>query len=958
MLPKYFSPFVYGNRYSWSLLTCAVVLLNLLFPPKENEKSTSNEKPINKAESVQRSNHWSFQPVTRRLPDLSQHTQPIDFWIEKRLAEHSFKLSPRAEKQVIIRRLYLDLTGLLPSQEELEDLLADESPNFESKLIDKLLASPAFGERWGKHWLDQARYADSSGYDIDQGRPFAWRYRHWVVQALNEDLPFDQFSKLQIAGDLIDPNSVDAQVATGFHRNSIMNTEAGADPVEDRFRRTFDRVNTTATVWLGLTLGCAQCHDHKYDPISQRDYFQMMAFFDALEDKEIPAPVLDNLDTFQIESERHETHLAKIKAVRDAYVRSLDSGQYQHWRYSQKELPKAEWKVLHPESYEAGFGDELELLDDSSLLAQGPLPDFSMYQIVASSPVENVRAIRIEVLPDPSLPNNGPGRAPDGGFDLTKFELFASFQSSSWSESEEETVTFRQIRMINPAASYEAEGRSVARALAPDSTRGWSVGDQVGKRQVAIFELDPPLKTFLDKRLRIDISTGEANWLQVLGRFRISVSDTVPPFTDEDVPNLAGNLLLKSDDQLDTFQRQKLFDYFLNRDENWKLLNEAVQTRQRLAPPNPYDIQALVVAEQKEKRETRILERGDFQRPADLVARGTPSVLPKLSTRSETPDRLDLANWIFSQENPLTSRVAANRVWDKLMGQPIVFTDDDFGLHGTPPSHPELLDYLATEFRDNGWSLKRLIRTITLSETYLQSSVYREELAEVDPANQMFGRQNRIRLEGEVVRDQLLLVSGMLNFKMGGAPIVLPQPFGRDDLSFGRSRQLDPSWGDDLYRRSIYVWMQRTSPNPNFSIFDAPDSSVTCTRRLRSTTPLQSLVMLNDQSNFELAKYLAIQTVDSLPASDLRPESTLVKPRIESIFRTSLLRNPKEFELTELESIYKFHRTFYLDYPHLAKEILDSIATTELDPETQAELATWIVISRIVLNLEEFINRE
>ncbi|HRX80781.1 MAG TPA: DUF1553 domain-containing protein, partial [Pirellulaceae bacterium] len=399
-----------------------------------------------------------------------------------------------------------------------------------------------------------------------------------------------------------------------------------------------------------------------------------------------------------------------------------------------------------------------------------------------------------------------------------------------------------------------------------------------------------------------------------------------------------------------------ILDYFCSRDPDWLNIDNAVQTRLRLEPKNPDDTLAQTIAESKELRETRLFERGDFLRPAEVVHRATPEVLPPLKSREERPDRLDLARWIVDPANPLTARVAVNRIWQQYFGRGLVFTEDDFGLEGDQPSHPELLDWLANEFIAGGWSMKRLHKLIVTSATYQQSSKYRSDLVDSDPLNELLARQQRLRVDSEVVRDLGLAVSGLLDRRVGGPSVVLPQPTGAQDLSFNRSQPLTPSWGDGLFRRGIYTWFQRTAPYPGLMIFDAAHNNTTCTRRHRSTTPMQALHRMNDAFNFECAKALGQRLVGELPPREM--DSVRVYDRMNRLYELCLSRNPREDEWPELIGLYEEHRGFYDANPQLAGEVAINMKVDLTNREAISEIATWVVLSRIVINLDEFIVRQ
>ena len=630
--------------------------------------------------------HWSFQPILRPAPPTTRNTtwprNMIDRFVLHRLETEQVTPSPEADRATLLRRVSLDLTGLPPTAEELARYLADQRPNAYELAVENLLASPHFGERWGRHWLDLARYADSDGYEKDSPRPYAWRWRQWVIEALNRDLPFDQFTIEQFAGDLLPNARPDQQLATGFHRNTLTNREGGVDAEEFRVAAVVDRVNTTGSVWLGLTVGCAQCHSHKYDPLSLREYYGLFAFLNQADEADLPSP----------------------------------------------------------------------------------------------------------------LPGDDKGLVP----------------------------VMKQTEPVRPS---------------------------------------------------------------------------------------------------------------------------------------------------------HILQRGDFLRPGDAVTPQTPEVLPPLPAATNgSPTRLELARWLVHPGNPLTPRVTINRVWQQLFGQGLVTTPDDFGVRGEKPSHPELLDWLAAEFMlptqemtappvpgrppayRGPWSLKRMLKVITCSATYRQQSQARPELLDRDPRNTWLARQNRIRVEAEIVRDLALATSGLLVRTIGGPSVRPPQPAGVSDLTYAGSARWTESVGPDRYRRGLYTWFQRTSPYPMLMTFDAPESNIACTRRERSNTPLQSLTLLNDPVFFECAQALgrsSVATTAGTPAE-----------RITALYRQALSRDPEPGETgIALQQWQRFDELLSAD-PGQVDLLLgksDGPAPTgteaDSDPVRKREVATAILFARLLLNLDEFITR-
>jgi mono/diheme cytochrome c family protein len=698
--------------------------------------------------------HWSFRPLRLpRLPNVGDSTwvrNPIDYFILARLDQAELKPSPVAEKATLIRRLYLDLIGVVPAPQEVADFVANEQPNAYEQLVERLLSSPAYGERWGRHWLDAARYADSNGYTRDFGREI-WKYRDWVIDAINADMPFDQFTVEQFAGDLLPTPTLEQRIATGFHRNTLINEEGGTDQEQFRIDAVADRLATTGEVFLGLTVGCARCHTHKYDPISQREYYQLFAFLNNCDEPAIEAP-----SEFQVTS----GELARRDEIR---------GQ----------ITELEKKV-----------------------------------------------------------------------ELQRVELERKQQE--W----EKTVTPQQ------------------RARLP------------GPVQVA-FDMA------FEKRDAANKKTIEDHYRQT-------------PEGRKDFP----------------------------------LLDEIAKLRE-IEPKIP---KTMVMAERPVARHTHIQRRGDFLDLGDEVQPAVLAVLHRLPESINQPNRLDFARWLVDPSNPLTPRVIANRHWQYFFGHAIVETENDFGTQGSLPTHPELLDWLAVELVQSPWSIKQFHRLIVTSATYRQSSSHRLDIAEFDPNNKLLARQNRLRLEAEIVRDAALSASGLMTNRVGGPSVFPPQPEGVFEFT------QDPKpWPTattaDRYRRGMYTHFWRSSPYPALMVFDAPNGNVSCTRRLRSNTPLQALTLANDVQFVECAQAAAQRVITESSAD---PEKQAVYA-----FQLCMARRPTAAELQRLSGLYQQQLTAFSSKPESAKQLIGAAGT-----QPSAELASWTAVCRVLLNLDEFITRE
>ena len=828
----------------------------------------------------------------------------------------------------MIRRLSLDLLGLPPSVAEVDAFVSDASPEAYEHLVDRLLVSPHYGERWGRHWLDLARYADSDGYEKDTPRPFAWRYRNWVIDALNRDLPFDQFTIEQLAGDLLPGATTEQKVATGFHRNTLTNTEGGTDPEEFRVLAVVDRVNTTGTVWMGLTVGCAQCHTHKYDPIKHKEYYGLFAFFNSDREDNIPAPLADEALAYETAKTRYEAeHRVLIEALA-SYENGPRAAASESWIKEREAKPLPRWSVLPAKSFSSRSGATMIVQPEGSILVAGPNPDRDSYALHYESGAHAINGLRLEVLPDPSLGASGPGRTPHGNFVLTGLKVEARVKGG---ES-------RVIKIKKAEADYRQPQFDVDAAIDGDSTTGWAVGGALGQPHIARFELAEPIPPESSVTLTLDQNYGSQH---TIGRFRISAIAHPDPLSNQIPPDDIADALAIPSPQRTPEQTAKLATFARGFDPEWQRLADTVKALETKTPKPPAT-KAQTLALMVTPRKTNIHIRGDFQRKGDEVAPHTLAVLPPLE--KPNPSRLDLARWLVNPEHPLMSRVAVNRIWRHLFGRGIVASVDDFGTRGELPSHPELLDWLAVEFPSRKWSQKDLIRLIVNSSTYRQSSNHRSDLLERDPNNVLLARQSRFRPEAEVVRDLALASSGLLATTIGGPSVRPPQPPGIAELTYAGSARWVPSEGADRYRRGMYTFFQRTSPYPMLITFDAPDSNVCAVKRERSNTPLQALAMLNDATFVECAQALAKRVAEQLPGGS-------AEDRLKLAIKTCLGRDASLIEKAMLTNLFTTCKAEFTDHPEAAKKFVDANGGS-------ADLAAWVVVSRAILNLDEFVTRE
>ena len=754
-------------------------------PPEEADKPLTKEQVALLRqwiiEGAKYERHWSFvAPVRPDLPTVSQESwarNPVDRFIFSKLEKQELSPSPEANKATLIRRLSLDLIGLPPTPAEVKAFIEDESKDAYEKAVDRLLASPRYGERMAQRWLDIARYADTMGYQADWERT-QWRWRSWVIDAYNRNLPFDQFTIEQIAGDMLPGATIEQKIASGFNRNHRINAEAGIIPQEFLVEYVVDRVETTSTAWMGLTMGCARCHDHKYDPISQREFYQLFSFFYSVPEK---------------------GRDGRSKGHADPAIRVAVRGK------------QAEYD----------------------------------------------RLVKVRAAAENAIP-----------------ELIKKYAKHR--------------------ASWQTSATKRVRNRKPDPT--WP------KDVVAALRVDPKKRT--------------------------------------------------------AKQRRRLTDYHLSTlAEGTEAIKRRDQLRKELAEfEKQYTTMVMVMSELKQPRQAFVLDRGTYDRPTEKVSAGVPKSLPQLSN-DEPRNRLALARWLASEKHPLTARVAVNRHWSMLMGTGLVATPEDFGLQGEWPSHPALLDWLATEYVRLGWNTKKLLKLIVTSSTYRQSSAIRPKPHEADPKNRLLARMSRVRLPAEIIRDQALYASGLLVEKIGGPSVKPYQPPGLwAEFSFQKRRPFstdfyDQDRGEKLYRRSIYTFWKRSVPPPSMATFDAPSREMCIVSRPRTNTPLQALALMNDVTYVEAASSLAARTMSEIGTTN--PDDV-----IRSMFLRMLSRSPDEEERTLLRKGYERRRALFAKKPVEAKKLLEvgeSAVPKKLDT---VELAAYSTVAMTIMNLDESINRE
>ena len=881
-------------------------------PPEHGEGLTETEIMLLRSwidSGAEYQVHWAFAPIeAASLPSLPTSTSasgprvesPIDAFILKKLQSKGLSQNRQSNPRELVRRLSLDLTGLPPQAHQpyvqlaVENYLLNNTQSNYELLVDRLLESNAYAEHWAAVWMDLARYADTCGYSGDEQRDI-WPWRDWLIRSLMENKSYKDMSTEMLAGDLLPDPSPDQILATAFHRNTLTNNEGGTDDEEFRMIAVKDRLSTTVNAWMGLTVRCAECHTHKYDPISQREYYQLLDFFNHTKDSDkqderpklAVTPSRDPMD-----AERLGRRIAELERM-------------------ELETPKV-WKTRVPVKMESKNGTVLQVQSDQSILAKGKLPHQDEYAFTfTATSDETITGLKLEAIPH-VLHNGKVGRAGEGGFILTQIR-FAELAGDG------ETVKAWKAA----TASFHQPNRHPSLAIRPEvksrQPEGWAVKhpvDGYGARQEAIFELEEPFRPAAGTQYKIYLLF-DSKWIRLnMGCVRFSVCEQDDPVAKYDSKSL------------DPVRRELA------------LLKESMNTKIRVP----------VMLERDTKRETFVHTRGNFRNPGEKVAATFPKAF---DFGGEFPrNRLGLARWLFDERNPLTARVAVNRFWARLMGLGLVETEEDFGTQGSVPTHPELLDYLALQFRESEWDMKELLKSIVTSATYQQNQRADQKTLELDPKNRLFARGPRVRLSAEVVRDQALAVSGLLSTKMFGKPVYPPNPIKRVVNAFTGGSSWKESQGADRYRKAIYTFLKRSAPHPLFETFDMATRDVCSMRRIRTNTPLQSFMTLNDVTFIEAARALATTMMKS--------ERAEISQRIEVGIQQALFTSATEKQLVVLADVYqKGRQKFSKDVVSAAQFAgvsgVDENAATKTREEV-IDLAAMTLVANVILNLDSFLN--
>ena len=915
--------------------------------------------------------HWAWvAPKTPQLPPVQNDAwvrNPIDRFVLARLEKEKLAPSLEAEAAALCRRLHFDLIGLPPSPAEVAEFVAAYESSDRTKreqayasLVDKLLASPQFGERWARHWLDLARYADSNGFQRDGFRTM-WAYRDWVVNAFNRDLPFDQFVVDQMAGDLR-PDATDAsRIATGFHRCTTVNVEAGTDPEENRVLAVVDRVNTTGTVFLGATIACAQCHNHKYDPFTQVDYYRLLAYFNNTEaeitpngsSRQFTGPTMALPMSAEQAARRKELadqlkKLEEQQAARQVEALALEKSLVR--QLTDAGTSPVERHVLPIASFDSAGGATPVTLPDNSILLTEDNPEKDVYTVTVYTDLKNITGFRLETLTDEALPGKGPGRgdAKRPNFVLNELVIQAA--------PKRDDSAAKPVVLTGAEADFTQASFAAAEAIDGETKQGgWAINPQFHKPHHLDVRCREPIGFDGGTVLTFELHQNYGG-SRTIGRLRLSAvtGSTGAP----KLPEAVVTALKKPEGKRNNAERKAVEEYCLSMDPKMQELRSAMaKTREQLDGVQPPS--TLVMVEMPSARTTAVMKRGNFLDLGPTVQPGTPASLHPPAADAP-PNRLGLARWLVDDKNPLLARVTVNRFWAELFGRGIVATQEDFGGQCEPPTHPELLDWLAVEFQQgadagHAWDMKRLLRLVVTSSAYRQSSRVTPELLRRDPYNLLIARGPRFRLPAETIRDNALAVAGLLNLKQGGPPVYPPQPEGIWRVTGEVDNKYYTSSGDDRYRRGLYTIWRRSAPYPSFVNFDAPERSSCVVQRPRTNTPLQALTLLNDPVYVEAAGALARRITAEAPSAD-------EAGRIEYGFRLAVGRMPSGSEKDVLLEVLHQELPRYQADAATTKKLLAAAHIDQAKPamndEAAAEWAAWYHVAEILLNLDETITKQ
>jgi hypothetical protein len=937
-------------------------------PPEDTNKPLSKMEIELVREWIQQGadwqSHWAFEPPRRPTPAAVKNTDwprgDLDRFVLARLEQETLAPSPEADRVTLLRRVTFDLAGLPPTLAEVDAFLADESPSAYATVVDRLLKSSRYGEHMARYWLDAARYGDTHGLHLDNYREM-WPYRDWVVRSFNDNRPFDQFVVEQLAGDLLPNSTLEQQIATGFIRCHVTTSEGGSIAEEVYVRNVNDRVVTLGTVFMGATFECTRCHDHKFDPYTMKDFYSLFAYFNSLDGKPLDGNKKDHAPVARVASDEQQRKLddfdgqiGSLEARLKAPWPAVDEAQHA-WELkvldeegSDPGDPKEGWVTLVPSKFTSKGKATLTQLDDNSLLVSGTNPSKEVYEVTSSIAAEDWRAIRLEGLIDDSLSNGGAGRSSNSNVVLSEFEAYVA--------AADEPDQWKRVKLSQAWADHEqADGDfKIANAIDGKTATGWAIEGHVKREDRTAYFVSDTVFGSADALLKVVLKHESVYSQHQFGRIRLSIAqgNPIPSSIPPKILKIVRMNQEKRNDQqraaLQKHYRDQVADdvEFVNSRDKVASLRKS---RTELANNVPT---TLVFKELAKPKESYVLFRGEYDQRRETVGRRTPDALPAITPEQPT-DRLGLAQWLVNPEHPLTARVTVNRLWQQVFGTGIVKTSEDFGSQGEPPSHRQLLDWLSVEFVESGWDVKQLMKTIVMSATYRQSPRITPELAKLDPDNRLLARGPRYRLDAEMLRDQALHVSGLLNDKMGGPGVKPPQPDGLwFAVGYTRSNTakfVADEGSEKVHRRSLYTFVKRTAPPPQMSTFDGPSRESSCVRRERTNTPMQALMLFNDPQYIEAARGLATRT--------LREGGGTAESRAAYIFRLCTCRTPSEDEMKDLVDGYREDLAVYQENADAAEKLI-AVGTAPPDKSLDvAELAAWTVTANLLLALDEVLNK-
>lgn len=939
---------------------------DLMPPPKENKplKPSDIEKLRQWIkEGAPYSGHWAFAALVKpELPGGFKDENPIDAFIKARLKKENLSPAPPAAPETVCRRLHLDLTGLPPSPADLDAFVREaQAKGLASATRDKadaLMKDRRFGEKWARHWLDVGRYSDSNGFEKDLPRE-QWIWRDWVVEAFNRDLPYDQFIIEQIAGDMLPNPTQEQRIATGFLRNSMINEEGAIIPEEWRMEAMFDRMDAIGSGILGLSLKCAQCHTHKFDPITHSEYYGMFSMINNTYEAKSWVFSKDAEKAIAKMGEDIRKTEASLKEKNPDWEKRLAA-----WETAEIErLKQTTWTLVQAEdTHSSSELNHPEILPDQSILTLGHPTTGGDLHLIAQPKLENITGIRLEILTHGDLPMNGPGRSYKGSWALS--ELYVDVKppgSNKWERLKLKNVT---CDFEEPVAGLEREWgpenrrlRGPAAFLADgDELTGWRADRGPGRRNtdsVAVAHFEKPLQYPTGTKLKAALllnHSGDSAHVTQIGRFRVALTASTDPKASR-TPYAAVIALQVPPEQRSTAQKQAIFDAWREATPEFKSFNEEIEKHWKTYPEATTTVLHLAERTPDQARETHRLDRGVWNQRREIV---TPRVPASLHTLPEGAplNRLTFARWLVDKRSPLAARVAINRLWQAVFGVGIVETAEDFGTRAPEPSHRDLLDWLAVDFMENGWSQKRLLRALVTSSTYLQTSQAPPELLERDPKNRLLARGPRFRAEAEVVRDIALAASGLLSDKFGGPSIFPPMPQSVLDFNYTRPDYWKPADDSSRYSRALYIFRKRSMPDPTMIVFDAPTGDTACTRRPRSNSPLAALTAMNEPIFVEASQALALRVLREGGADDTA--------RINHAFRLCTGRLPNDIERAGIRQLLATRRERLQRGELKAGDIAFSSLTKpgEIPPNaTPNEIAAWTIVSRVLLNLDETVTK-